>query len=551
MRDRRSQKENESKKIWKVALYMRLSREDGREESYSIQNQRQILTKYLEKFDDEYIVVDTYSDDGFSGTNSDRHDFQRLLEDIRIGRVNCVIVKDLSRLSRNYSEAGYYLEHYFVSHGIRFISLELPTLDSYKYPEQMDSIIVPIQNVINDDFCRQTSIKVRGVFNVKRSNGEFIGSFAPYGYIKDPKDGHRLIVDEEAAQVVKDIYSWYVNDGMSKRGIAMKLNSLGISTASQYKHEKGMKYKNPNRKFDDSFWCSATITKILTNQVYIGDMVQGRQKVKSYKVRERLRVPKEEWYIVENTHEAIIDKETFDKTQELMLRDMRTAPTKWELYLLSGYVRCAECGMAMHRQRSGKNIYYSCRKNHYTKKCGKKSIREDILTEAVYVSIKKQIELVTDITKTLEKISKSSQINTQTAMLNSMQKKKQVELQEAVKVSDCLYIDWKNGEITQEEYRRMKGDFTEKIEQIKSAVKEIISEREKISKDINTSKNYYEQFIKHKNIPNLTREILVELVDEILVHDNKEITIKFKNNDQYQNILEFIESNKKSLKQPV
>ena len=205
-------------KIWRVALYIRLSKEDGHDISYSVENQKQRLMQYLDISEDEMELVDIYIDDGYTGTDSDRDDFQRMLSDIRAKRVNCVIVKDPSRLSRNYIEAGHYMEHLFVTLDVRFISLELPALDSYKFPEQMNSIAVPIQNVVNDDFCRQTSIKIRGVLDNKRKNGEFIGAFAPYGYLKDPDDRHKLIVNPETAPIVKNIFTWFL-EGMSKSGI--------------------------------------------------------------------------------------------------------------------------------------------------------------------------------------------------------------------------------------------------------------------------------------------------------------------------------------------
>lgn len=549
---RRSTQNKSNHQIWKVALYIRLSREDGKEESYSVTNQRQVLAKYMESFDDEYVLVDNYVDDGFTGTDSDRKDFQRLLEDIKIRKVNCVIVKDLSRLSRNYSEAGYYLENYFVSHNIRFISLEMPKLDSYKNPEGMDDISVPIQNVMNDNFCRQTSIKIRGVFNVKRANGEFIGAFAPYGYLKDPNDKHKFIVDEEAAQVVRNIYTWFVSDGMSKTGIISKLNKLGIPNPCLYKKQKGLKYNTPSGKFNEISWSHVTISSILKNQMYLGHMVQGRQRIKSYKVHEQIQVPKEEWYVVENMHEPIISQDLFDKAQELQLRDTRTAPKKSEVHLFAGYIKCADCGRALHRRTSYQNTYFYCRQyRNEAIKCTKRTIREDVLSRTVLTVIQKQIQLVSDLSDIVNEINKSLKVNTQSTTLNTMLSKRQNELQETIRITDSLYIDWKNGDITQEEYKRMKHNFSEKTEQLKQSILEIEKERDTIAKGINSSNTYFEQFIKYKNITKITREILVELIDVILIHKNKDITIKFKYGDQYKRVLEFIENNEKSIEKTV
>ena len=483
--------------FWKIALYIRLSREDGREESLSVKNQRQILMKYLETFGDDYILTDSYTDDGYTGTDSDRKDFQRLLADIETKRVNCVIVKDLSRLSRNYIEAGYYLENYFVNHNIRFISLELPALDSYKHPEFMNSLIVPIQNIINDDFCRQTSVKIRGVLNVKRSNGDFIGAFAPYGYKKNPNDRHKLIIDEEAAQTVKNIYSWFIG-GMSKRSIAVKLTSLGVPTPSEYKRQKGFKYSNSQNKYDKPAWSPGTIKEILNNKVYLGHMIQGKFRVKSYKIHKSIRLPENEWFVSENTHEPLISQKVFDKAQKIQSRNTRTAPAQNNLHLFAGFVRCADCGRTMHRKSSKNIAYFYCRQYADTKKCTKHSVREHVLEKLILESID------------LSKIPKKT---IQSGYLDSILEKHNNEIQKTLKISDLLYIDWKNGDITQDEYKRMKLNFFEKTELLKNSVAEIEKERKKTVPEQSAT---------------ITREILAELIDVILVHENKKVTIKWK-----------------------
>lgn len=281
-----------------------------------------------------------------------------MLADVYSGKINCVIVKDLSRLSRNYTDAGNLIENLFVRLNIRFISLA-EGVDSYRNPDSVSNIIVPITNVMNDQYCYQTSKKIRQVFDMKRRNGEFIGSYAPYGYIKDPQDKHALLVDPEAAEVVKSIFSMFLS-GKNKRGITLYLNDHGIPCPTAYKQSQGLKYNAPNAQ-GNPMWSTITIDTILKNRVYVGDMVQGRQRVKSYKIHIQERVPEEEWFIVENTHEAIIDRETFDKVQGLLKRDTRTAPKQKQLYLFSGFLKCADCGRAMSRIASkGVYVYYQC-----------------------------------------------------------------------------------------------------------------------------------------------------------------------------------------------
>lgn len=223
------------------------------------------------------------------------------------------------------------------------------SVDSYKNPDSISSILVPITNVMNDQYCYQTSKKIRQVFDYKRRNGEYIGSFAPYGYLKDPEDRHALVVDEEAAEMVRQIFSMFLG-GMAKNAISRYFNDHGIICPSQHKRNLGQKYVSP-RGSDNPLWAACTIDSILKNQMYCGDMVQGRYRVKSYKVHTLDKVPENEWYIVENTHEPIIDRETFEKAQQLLKRDTRVPPKKKELYLFSGFLRCADCGKSVARNR--------------------------------------------------------------------------------------------------------------------------------------------------------------------------------------------------------
>ena len=353
-----------SGRTWRVAIYIRLSREDGRPgaESESVTNQRAILEEHLASFrdGDTYILVEEYVDDGVSGTTDDQRDgFQRMLADIRRGRINCVMVKDLARSFRNYSDQGYYLDDWFPRHQVRFISLFHQPLDSYREPRNMRSIAVPIQGVLNENHCAETSDKVREVFDQKRREGQHIGSFALYGYRKDPENKNALVVDPEAAGVVRDIFSMFL-DGMSKNAIVRRLNDHGVLCPSAYKRERlGLRYQNPSVEAGKRpLWCAMSVGTILKNRMYCGDMVQGRCRVKSYKVHIQEAVPREEWYVVENTHEAIIQRDTFEQVQRLLARNTRCAPRQEAPYLFSGFLKCADCGRAMSRSKVGNMVYY-------------------------------------------------------------------------------------------------------------------------------------------------------------------------------------------------
>ena len=238
---------------WRLGEYIRLSKEDlkkGKDDSNSVKNQRDLLGDFYQRHMDEFESAVEYVDDGHTGTDANRENFQRLLADVMSGKINCVIVKDLSRFARNYSDAGSLIDNLFVQMGVRFISLA-ENVDSYLNPDSVSNIIVPITNVMNDNYCYQTSKKIRQVFDYKRRNGQYIGSFAPYGYIKDPANKHQLLVDTEAAETVKRVYSMLLQ-GSSKRAIALYLNEHGILSPTAYRRKKGLPVSSAVA--DDPMW---------------------------------------------------------------------------------------------------------------------------------------------------------------------------------------------------------------------------------------------------------------------------------------------------------
>lgn len=555
---RKSRTITEAKKpkfrVWRIAIYIRLSKEDARsfDESESVSNQRAIIEEHIASFNDgdEYIIVDEYVDDGISGTTDDeREDFQRMLSDIKKGRINCVIVKDLARSFRNYSDQGYYLDDWFPRFNVRFISLYHQPLDSYKEPQNMRSIAVPIQGVLNENHCAETSDKVREVFDMKRRNGEHIGSFAAYGYIKDPNDKNALVVDEEAAEVVRDIFTKFL-DGMSKNAIVHYLNEHGVLSPAAYKRERlGLKYQNPS--IDPAkrpLWGPVTITTILKNRMYCGDMVQGRYRVKSYKIHVQEVVPEDEWYIVENTHEAIIDRDTFDKVQRLLLRDTRTAPQKKQIYLFSGFLRCADCGKAMTRSKVGGTVYYYCRtyKDQSKSACTKHTIKHNRLEVAVLYAIQQQVYLAVDYTKTIERINRAPLVKSQSKKLADAIEQKERELAKIARYKQAIYQDWKDGEITHSDYRHMKEDYEEQAEALNEVIEKLRAEQAELENGIDTENPFLKAFRQYGNIEKLTRDVLIELVDHIKVYEGGNISIVFRFSDELRRIQEFIEVNNPS-----
>ena len=536
-------------RVWRIAIYIRLSKEDMRclDESESVTNQRQIIEDHIAGFNDgdEYIIVDEYVDDGISGTTDDeREDFQRMLSDIKRGRVNCVIVKDLARSFRNYSDQGYYLDDWFPRYNVRFISLYHQPLDSYKEPQNMRSIAVPIQGVLNENHCAETSDKVREVFDMKRRNGEFIGSYAPYGYVKDPGDKHALLIDPEAAEVVKSIFSMFLS-GMNKRGITYYLNDHGILCPTAYKKQQGLKYNAPNAQ-SNPMWSTITIDTILKNRVYVGDMVQGRQRVKSYKIHIQERVPEEEWFIVENTHEAIIDRETFDKVQGLLKRDTRTAPKAKQLYLFSGFLKCADCGRAMSRIASkGTYVYYQCGTYKSLSKtaCTMHSIKNTRLEVGVLFAIQQQVHLAVTYSELVSRINAAPLKKSKSCRLEDMIAIKEKELSKIMRYKQALYQDWKDGEITHTDYRHMSEDYEQQAESINAVLRTLRAERDQLENGMDAESPFLTAFLKYQNIEKLTRDILIELVDHIKVYEGGNISVKFKYADEFRRMAEYIELN--------
>lgn len=542
--------------IWKVAVYIRLSREDGNDESLSVINQKKILKEYLEEmFEDEYVLVDFYVDDGLTGTDDERESFQRMIKDVKQGKVNCIICKTLARAFRNYSDQGYFLEEFLPLYRTRFIYLGSPKFDTYLNPEAItDGLDVPITGLMNDRYAARASADIRRTFNTKRRNGEFIGAFAPYGYKKSPDNKNKLIIDEEAAQVIRDIFRWRVEEGINKLGIVRRLNELGTLTPTKYKHSKGLMLKNPNLDKQDGMWSMNTICTILKNRMYIGDMVQGRQRVISYKVHKTICTPENEWFIVENTHEAIIDKDTYLKAQELDQRDIRMSPKGRNVYLFSGFLRCADCKRSMTKKTNKNKLndgtvkeynYYICStyalKSKF--KCSRHSIKLEILEEAVLKAIQIQIAMVENMSEVISEINKQATIVNQSSRLKKQLNEKQKELEKIICVTDNLYMDWKSEEISRNEYARMKSRFEIKAEEIRRIISNIEAEIQSSSKGVGDNDPYLKTFLKYKNIKELNRGILIELIDAIYIHENNEITIQFKFADQYKRLKEFIKDN--------
>ena len=530
---------------WRLGEYIRLSKEDlkkGKDDSNSVKNQRDLLNDFYQKHIEEFESVSEYVDDGHTGTDANREDFQRLLADVMSGKINCVVVKDLSRFARNYSDAGSLIDNLFVQMGVRFISLA-ENVDSFTNPDSVSNIIVPITNVMNDNYCYQTSKKIRQVFDYKRRNGQYIGAFAPYGYIKHPKDKHKLVVDPDAAETVKLIFSLFLQ-GTSKRAIALHLNEHGVPSPSAYKLLKGLPVST--RGYDEPMWGGRMIHAILTNPTYTGDLAQGRSRVKSYKVHQIETVPREEWVEVAGTHEAIIDYETFDKVQALLKRDTRTSPEGRKVHLFSGFLKCADCGRAVTRCVSKNNhVYYACStyKNRSRTACTMHSIKHERLEAAVLFGIQYQIHLAVSYSEAITRINSAPTKKSQSFRLDELIATKEKELAKITRYKQSLYQDWKDGEITQQDYRNMKADYERQIAALSDVLERLTAERAELANGVDNEHPALVAFMKYQNIDKLTREALIDLVDHIKVYENGNISVKCKFADEFRKIAEYIEIN--------
>ncbi|MDE6433005.1 MAG: recombinase family protein [Lachnospiraceae bacterium] len=533
-----------NKKIYHAAIYVRLSKEDGdvanaaKAESNSISNQKNLIRDFL-KDKEDIVVVSERVDDGYSGSNFDRPAFQMMLEDIKKGIVDCVIVKDLSRFGREYIDSGRYIERLFPALGVRFIAIN-DNYDSLEGKDQSDEIIIPFKNLINDAYCRDISIKIRSHLEVKRKNGEFIGAFAPYGYRKDETNRNSLLIDTYAAGVVKDIFRMKLH-GYSQDAIANRLNDMGILSPMEYKNATGSNYRTSFKTNERAVWGSVTVRRILENEVYIGNLVQGKQTTPNHKVKKTVQRPESDWIRIEKNHEPVISDRDFAIVQRLLGLDTRISPNQKEVYPLSGLIVCADCGAAMVRKNVSaggkKYLYYVCSRNKETKECSSHRIAADKLEGAVLELLKVQIGNVLDLQRIMGKITS---IPFQELDIKELEKRiegKEEEIKRCRELRNMLYEDMKDGIVSKEDYMELHEAYTEKRALAEDAVRKMKQE----IKDILTSNTgkyqWLDYFAEHQNIGSLTRNVVVELIDCVRVKDKKEIEVVFSFSDCYQEIL--------------
>lgn len=511
--------------LFNVAEYIRLSREDGdKVESDSIGNQRKLITDFLHG-NEEFVLYDTYIDDGFTGTNFNRPEFIRMINDIESGKVNCVIVKDLSRFGRDYIETGKYLERYFPANDIRFISIT-DHIDSFR---QAYDILLPIKNIFNEQYAKDISRKVHASMTTKQRAGEFIGAFASYGYKKSATDKNKLTIDANAANVVRKIFDLYIS-GCGKIKIASILNESGIACPSEYKKMNGEKYRNCNRLDTTSYWTYSTINHILQNQMYTGKMVQG--KTCQHMHGKAKTKDKDDWIIVENTHEAIIDAETWDKAQSLLSCRTRKLDLNSNTSIFAGFLKCGDCGRALTKKIRNGNVTYYCGSYVRTGRqiCTPHPLPHQVIEKIILNDLKAIIQNINNLHQIVEK-----QMHNCKGMKNIHKEENrylETELQKIKRLKKSVYEDYKEDLISKEEYIMYRQEYQRKEDALNNQIVQLQKNHANQTAADMYNNPWIQRLMELKDIQELDRQIVIEMIHEIKVYENHKIVITYNFTDE-------------------
>ena len=523
-----------------AGAYKRLSREDkltvlrARNESNSISNQREFIQKFA-KSHPEIEIIKEYADDGFSGVDFNRPAFLQMIEDIKAGVINCVIVKDLSRFGRNYIEVGKYLEEIFPVYGVRFIAIS-ENYDSAFMNSGNEQMVIPFMNLVNDTYCRDISIKTRTSLEIKQQKGEYVGAFAPYGYKKAPKDKHRLLIDDEAATVVKHIFELTIS-GMSNGKLADLLNQEGVPSPTEYKRLHGEKFRCHFQQNRKAMWSALMVRRILENRVYLGIVEQGKTYSINYKVKARRNREPQQWYCVENMHEPIVEKDTFKLVQKMLESDLRTSPKEENVYLFSGIVFCNSCGEKLLRRKKtvkgNEYIYYGCYDKKKKLRCHGACIRENKLEKAVIQTIRQHIASVIKMEDLLEKMKSIPLKEQELKRIDLLVKEQEEEMQRIGKLKLKLYEDYHDQFISQQEYKDFERIYHQREKEAEQKRKELQQKKEQFLQGNTTLQRWLEEFTVHRNVEHLNRSLLVTLVEQIKVVSANEIEVQFRYKDEF------------------
>ena len=508
---------------YKVGIYIRLSKEDEEKEKYSesesIQNQRALLMQYIKENKLNFIAE--YVDDGISGTSFDRPGFNKMIEDIENGKINMVITKDLSRLGRNYVQSGYYTETYFPEHNVRYIAI-LDNIDTAI--DSANNDIAPFKSILNEMYAKDTSKKINSVLQSKRKQGEYLGT-APYGYKKDPENKYHLIVDEEAAKVVKLIFERYL-EGYGTMQIADYLSEQKIPIPSDYN-----KKKRGTKSITYGLWAQSTVRFILSNEIYTGTVIQGKRKKLSFKSKKFIDVPEEDWVKVPNMHEAIVSVEDYERAKRI-IESTKGSRVVENDYLFKGLLRCYDCKgyIGIRSPDKNGNIYGRCQRyGRYGKfdVCSPHNFNYQVFEESMILVLKEICKEYSN-KKRLEEIAKKSKSKGDKELdLKNRLKTYETQIQKETRKLELLYEDRLSEIITVDSYienaNRIKNEIIEYQERIKEIQQELSGEENSKNKDEKLN-NLVDEFL---NMEKPTKEIIREFIDKIEIHSDKQVDIYF------------------------
>ncbi len=543
-------------KIYNVAAYVRLSVEGDKLEKNreAISTQRYMLEKYIEKQPDMRLTA-VFCDNGETGTDFERPGFEQMMDEVRHRKIDCIVVKDLSRFGRNYVETGYYLEKIFPYMGIRLVAVN----DGYDtLSGDTDEMVVSLKNLVNDLYAKDISRKINSTFETMRANGQMTSGHPPYGYLRSREDRHRLVMDPETTPAVRDIFQWRL-EGEGMVQIARRLNDRGVLSPPMFHYRHGNRKDKPSGV--SAIWRAYHVRFMLQNPAYAGHMAQGKVKESLSDGIPLKKTAREEWVIVKNTHEGIIDQETFDRVQELVeqrRQESRKIRGKYETTenILKGFLICEDCGTKMMRYKSvspaGTPRYvFNCRvygENLGGQGCSIKSVGEPELKECILQSLQVQIGLAVELEGMLERLQKKTKFREKGEELSDRKKQLQQKIKRNISLRGSLYESLSDHTLTEAEYLSLKRQYEEDAERLRKELEEAEKEeRQGIwalslqNKWITTLKKYQKRMASGEKLE-LSRQMAVELVKQIRVSGYSEVEITWNFQDEFARLFQEAES---------
>lgn len=526
------------KKIYRVVLYLRLSSDDGdSRESDSISNQRILTRGYLDG-KSEFVIVREFVDDGFTGTNFDRPDFQEMMRYLEEGKADCIVCKDLSRFGRDFSGVLQYVERILPQMGIRLILVN----DNYdsNFPNH-DFITLRMKSLINDIYPADTSRSVRANLLAKMTDGQCVAAFAFYGYMKSPEDKHKLIIDPVAGAVVQDIYHLKLK-GYSFSGIAEILNLRGILPPLAYKQlYLGQNLKTGFQTKGKSRWEATMVRRILMDERYTGVLLQGRTTTPNHKVKRIIHKSEDEWVRVENAFEGLIDKYTFMVVANLLERDTRRSAGG--IALLSGLVECGDCHQNMVRKSpDGRNYYYVCSTSLYEKECTSHSISEKRLIPIIKKCVQIYIAKIVELDAVLRHVQTRSVPKQKILEADKILQVLRQECDRIMKIKKNLYESYCEGLLEEEEFKAYKKTYDEELIQKEEAIKRQQEDILNLSATMDRQQEWMKRILLYKDIEEIDRTVIVVMVKRISISADKRVFIDFWYEDEYERLCSLLEN---------